>query len=155
MAIRQQLTDDIKAAMLGGDKLRTETLRGLKTVMLYADVAAKSRDTGGIPDDEILTLFAREAKKRQESADLFVQGGAQDRADKELKEKAIIESYLPAQLSEADLLALIDTAIAEQAEQCATGMQAMGKVIGAVKAQAGNSADGSIIARLVKERLSA
>jgi len=150
MGLRQQLDDDVKAAMLAGDSLRVETLRGLKTVILYADVAAKKRDTGGIADDEILTLFAKEVKKRQESADLYVQGGSQERADKELAEKAIIETYLPTQLSEAELAEIIDAAIKEQG---AEGMQAMGKVIAAVKAQVGNSADGSVVARLVKERL--
>jgi len=150
--LRQQLQDDVKAAMLSGDALRVETLRSLKTVILYADVAAKKRDTGGIADDEILNLFAKEVKKRQESADLYMQGGSQERADKELAEKAIIETYLPAQMSEADLTAIIDAAIAEQGEG---GMQAMGKIIGAVKAKVGNAADGSVIARLVKERLNA
>jgi hypothetical protein len=152
MGLRQQLDDDVKAALLVGDSLRTETLRGLKSVILYADVAAKKRDSGGIPDDEILGLFAKEAKKRQESADLYVKGGSQERADKELTEKAIIESYLPEQLSDEELAKLVDAAIAEQG---AEGMQAMGKVIGAVKAEVGNSADGSVIARLVKERLGA
>ena len=152
MPLRQQLQDDVKAAMLSGDALRVETLRSLKTVILYADVAAKKRDTGGIADDEILNLFAKEVKKRQESADLYMQGGSQERADKELAEKAIIETYLPAQMSEADLTAIIDAAIAEQGEG---GMQAMGKIIGAVKAKVGNAADGSVIARLVKERLNA
>lgn len=152
MSLRQQLNDDVKAAMLSHDALRVETLRGLKTVVLYADVAAKSRDTGGIADDEILNLFAREAKKRQESAELYVQGGSQERADKELAEKVIIESYLPVQLSENEIKAAIDATIASQQ---AEGMQAMGVVIGAVKQQLGNAADGSVIARLVKERLSA
>ncbi|HSX43033.1 MAG TPA: GatB/YqeY domain-containing protein [Candidatus Saccharimonadales bacterium] len=150
MPLRSQLDDDVKAALLAGDSLRVETLRGLKSVILYADVAAKRRDTGGIPDDEIIPLLAREAKKRQESADLYVQGGSQERADKELAEKAIIEGYLPQQLSEAEIAELVDAVIIEQR---AEGMQAMGKVIGAVKAKAGNAADGSIIARLVKERL--
>src|ERR1700742_4428653 len=103
MAIRQQLEDDVKVALLSGDALRTETLRGLKSVILYADVAAKKRDTVGVGDDEILALFAKEAKKRQESADLYVQGGSQERADKELAEKAIIEAYLPEQMSDDEL----------------------------------------------------
>jgi len=150
VSLRQQLDDDVKAALLAGDSLRVDTLRGLKTAVLYADVAAKKRDTGGIPDDEILNLFAKEAKKRQESADLYVQGGSQERADKELTEKAIIEGYLPAQLSEAEITAIIDAVIAEQN---AAGPQAMGKVIGAVKAKAGNTADGGVIAKIVKERL--
>jgi len=151
MSLRQQLNDDIKTAMLSGDTLKVETLRGLKTVILYADVAAKKREIGGIDDDEILTLFAKETKKRQESADLYVQGGSQERADKELAEKAIIEMYLPAQLSEAELTKIIDTVISEQG---AEDMQAMGKVIGAVKAKTGTSADGGLVAKLVKERLS-
>ncbi len=150
MGLRQQLDDDVKAALLSGDSLKVDTLRGLKSVILYADVAAKKRDTGGIGDDEALVLFAKEAKKRQESADLYVQGGSQERADKELAEKAIIETYLPAQMSEAELIKLIDAIIAEQG---AEGAQAMGKVIGAVKAKAGTSADGSLVAKLVKERL--
>lgn len=149
--IQQQLKDDIKAAMLAGETLRVETLRGLKSVILYAEVAANKREAG-LSDDEILSLFAKEAKKRQESADLYVQGGSQERADKELAEKAIIETYLPAQLSESDIAALVDEAIAALG---ATGMQDMGKVIGAVKSKAGNTADGSLIAKIVKERLSA
>jgi len=150
MGLRQQLDDDVKAAMLSGDTLKVETLRGLKSVILYADVAAKKRDTGGISDDEVLALFAKEVKKRQESADLYVQGGSQERADKELAEKALIETYLPAQMSEAELIGLVDAVIAEQD---AEGAQAMGKVIGAVKAKAGASTDGSLVAKLVKERL--
>lgn len=152
MGLRQQLDDDIKAAMLAGDTLRLDTLRGLKTAILYADVAAKKRDSGGIADDEVIGLFAKEAKKRQESAELYQQGGSPERAEKELTEKDIIETYLPAQLSEAELGEIIDKAIAESG---ADGPQAMGKVIGTVKAQVGNSADGSVIARLVKERLQA
>ncbi len=152
MSIRQQLTDDVKAAMLAGDALRTETLRGLKTAILYADVAAKKRDSGGIADDEIITLFAKEAKKRQEAADIYLKSGSSERADKELAEKKIIEAFLPAQMTETELTELIDTAIVEQN---AEGMQAMGKVISAVKAKVGNSADGGVIARIVKERLSA
>ena len=150
MSLRQQLDDDVKAALLAGDSLRTDTVRGLKSVILYADVAAKKRDTGGISDEEILGLFAKEAKKRQESADLYVKGGSPERAEKELAEKAIIESYLPAQLSEAEVAEVIDAIIAEQD---AEGPQAMGKVIGAVKTKLGSAADGSMIAKLVKERL--
>jgi len=148
--LRQQIDDDLKAALLAKDTVKVDTLRGLKSVILYADVAAKKRETGGISDEEVLALFAKEAKKRQESADLYVKGGSQERADKELTEKAIIEGYLPEQLSDDELAKLIDEAIAEQG---AEGMQAMGKVIGAVKAKAGNTVDGAKVAQMVKERL--
>lgn len=148
--LEQQLEQDIKAALLAGDKQKALTLRGLKAVLLNTKVASGKRDEG-LSDDEVLLLFAKEAKKRQESADLYVQGNDQAKADKELAEKAIIEAYLPAQLGEAELVELIKTAIAETG---AAGPQAMGQVIGKVKAQAGPTADGGVIAKLVKEQLS-
>jgi uncharacterized protein YqeY len=148
--IKQKLQDDVKAAMLAGDSLRLETLRGLKSVILYAEVAAGKREEG-LTDDEILALFSKEAKKRQESAELYIQGGAQEKADKELAEKAIIEAYLPAQLSEAELAAIIDEVLNEVKP---AGLQQMGQVIGQVKSKVGNTADGSLIAKLVKEKLS-
>lgn len=147
--IKQQLQDDLKAAMLAGDAARTETLRGLKSAILYAEVASGKRDEG-LSDAEIEALFAKEAKKRQESADLYIQGGSQERAQKELAEKAVIETYLPEQLSEEQVAATVDAVISAQGAQ---GAQAMGAVIGAVKQQLGNTADGSVIAKLVKERL--
>ncbi|MFA5004192.1 MAG: GatB/YqeY domain-containing protein [Candidatus Saccharimonadales bacterium] len=149
--ILQKLNDDLKAALLAGDSLRVSVLRGLKSVILYAEVAEGKREEG-LTDEAILQIFAKEAKKRQESADLYVQGGDQARADKEIQEKAMIEAYLPKQLSEDELQALIADSI--KALQPA-GLQDMGKVIGAVKAKAGATADGALIARLVKERLSA
>ena len=81
---------------------------------------------------------------------MYVQGGDQGRADAELAEKAIIDAYLPKQLSEAEISKLVDEAIAETG---AAGPQAMGQVIGDVKKQAGAAADGAVIARLVKEKL--
>lgn len=147
--IKQKLQDDVKAAMLAGDSLRLETLRGLKSAILYAEVAAKKREEG-LSDEEIIALFAKEAKKRQESAELYTQGNSPERAEKELAEKAIIDAYLPEQLSEDELKVMIDEVITQQG---ASGMQAMGQVIGAVKAKTGSSADGALIARLVKERL--
>ncbi|MCA9327001.1 GatB/YqeY domain-containing protein [Candidatus Saccharibacteria bacterium] len=147
--IKQQLQDDVKTAMLAGDAARLETLRGLKSAILYAEVAAGKREDG-LSDDDIQVLFAKEAKKRQESADLYTKGGSPERAEKELSEKAIIEEYLPEQMGEDELTRIVDTVIAEQG---ASGMQAMGAVIGAVKKQVGTSADGGLIAKLVKEKL--
>ena len=147
--LKQRLQDDVKAAMLAGDTARLECLRGLKSAILYAEVAAGKREEG-LSDEEIQALFAKEAKKRQESADLYVQGGAEDRADKELSEKAIIEEYLPAQLSEEELTSVIDEIINEVKP---SGPQQMGQVIGQVKSKVGNTADGAAIARLVKEKL--
>ncbi|MDB5169549.1 MAG: hypothetical protein JWO41_905 [Candidatus Saccharibacteria bacterium] len=150
-SLEQRLTDDIKTAMLAGDSTKVTTLRGLKAALLNAKVADGSRDSE-MADDQVIQIFSKEAKKRQESADLFAQGGNQAKADAELTEKSLIETFLPAQLSQDDIAKLVDEAIA------ATGASApsdMGKVIGFVKAKAGATADGSVIAKLAKERLSA
>jgi uncharacterized protein YqeY len=147
--LEQKIEQDIKAALLGGDARRVSTLRGLKAVLLNVKVATGKRDSG-LSDDEVLVQLGKQAKQRQESADMYVQGGDQGRADAELAEKAIIEAYLPEQLSEAEIAKLVDDAIAKTG---ATGPQAMGQVIGQVKQQAGAAADGAVIARLAKEKL--
>lgn len=151
MTIKEQIDADIKQAMLGGDKVLTETLRGLKSALLNVEVAENKRDTG-LTDEEVITILQKEAKKRQESAELFAQGGNDEKAQSEAAEKAVIEKYLPAQLSDEDLDALIEAAISELN---ASGAQAMGQVIGAVKQRSGGQADGGRIAQRVKEKLSA
>lgn len=147
--LEQRLEQDIKDALLSGDKTRATTLRGLKAVLLNVKVAEGKRESG-LSDQEVQAVLAKESKKRQESADLYGQGGNQDRADAELAEKAVIDAYLPAQLSEADIAKLADDVIARTG---AAGPQAMGQVIGQVKAKAGAAADGAVIARIVKEKL--
>jgi uncharacterized protein YqeY len=148
--LEDKLEQDIKEALLSGDSSRTLTLRQIKSVLLNAKVASGKRESG-LSDEEVLPILAKEAKKRQESADLYLQGGSQERAEAELAEKTIIEAYLPAQLSEQEISKLIDDAIAENG---AHDPQTMGLIIGRVKKLAGPTADGGTIARLVKERLS-
>jgi len=147
--LKQQLEQDVKSALLAGDKDRVTTLRGLKSVILYAEVAKGSR-AEGLGDEEILVLFAKEAKKRQESADLFIKGGNTAKAAAELAEKEIIEGYLPKQLTDEELVAVVDEAIATTG---AASMQQMGQVIALVKQKSEGRADGGRIAQLVKERL--
>jgi len=147
--LEDKLEQDIKAALLSGDSVRATTLRGLKSTLLDVKIREGKREAG-LTDNEVLAVFAKEAKKRQESAEMYEQGGSKERADAELTEKAVIETYLPQQLTEAEISKLIDETISETG---ASGMAAMGQVIGAVKAKAGASADGSVIARLVKEKL--
>ena len=145
--LEQQIEADIKAALLGGDKVRALTLRMVKSALLNVKVNTGKRDVG-LNDDEVITILAKESKKRQESADFYVQGRAQDRADKELAEKVIIDSYLPEQLDESEVVALIESTLAE------LGASAnMGQAIAAVRARAGANADGALIAKLVKEKL--
>lgn len=147
--LKQRIEQDLKQALLAGDKQRVSTLRGLKSVILYAEVEKGVRDTG-LDDTSIVILFAKEVKKRQESADIYSKAGRQDRADLELAEKEIIEGYMPKQLSDEELIRLVDEAIKSAG---LTGPQAMGKVISIVKDQTTGQADGARIAQLVKQQL--
>lgn len=150
MSIKQQLDQDLKAAMLAKDVQKVSALKGLKSVILNTEIATGKRDQG-LSDDEIITLFQKEAKKRQESADLYAKAGASERAEAELVEKAITEVYLPEQLTEDEILAEVKKAIETTG---AREPKDMGKVIGAVKASLGAQADGAVIARLAKQELS-
>ncbi len=147
--LKQQIDQDLKAALLGGNKELVTTLRGLKSAILYAEVAKGVRDEG-LTDQEIITILTKEAKKRQESAELYEKGNSPDRAAAELAEKKVIEKYLPAQLSDDDLRRVVNEAATELN---ATSIQSMGPVIAKVKEKVGAQADGARVAQAVKEML--
>ena len=147
--MKDKLTADLKTAMLARDSFLTDVIKGLKAAILNQEIAEKKREQG-LNDQEIEILFAREAKKRLEAAELYKQGGNQAMAEKEKLEHAIIMKYLPEQMSESKISELIDAAIEQTG---ASEIKDMGKVIGVVKARTGNSADGSLIAKLVKTKL--
>ena len=149
MSLKDRIAADLKAAMLSRDELTVATLRGLKATILNEEVAKGLREQG-LDDAVIEQIVAREIKKRDEAAELFERGGNQASADKERAEKQVLLNYLPVQLTEDELSELIDTIIATMQPD---GMKDMGKVIGTVKAQAGNTADGAMVARLVKSKL--
>jgi uncharacterized protein YqeY len=147
--LETKLEQDIKSALLAGDRLAATTLRGLKASLLNVKVAQNKRESG-LTDDEVIEVFSKESKKRQESADLYSQAGDKQRTDKELEEKAIIDGYLPEQLDEESLGKLVDEAILETGVK---DIKSMGQVIGFVKTKAGPGADGSLIAKLTREKL--
>lgn len=149
MTIKEQIEQDIKSAMLAGDKTLVTTLRGLKSTVLYAEVANGSRGQG-LSDEQVIELLSKEAKKRQESADLYHQGGDETRAAAELAEKEVIQQYLPAQLSDEQLIDIVDETIRTVG---AIDARAMGQIIAAVKQKVGATADGARIAQLVKSKL--
>lgn len=149
MDIKQRIDADLKAAMLAGDKTLVTTLRGLKSAILYAEVSAGKREQG-LEEGEAISLLQKEAKKRQESADLYTQGGNTEKAEAELAERKVIEGYLPAQLSDEELASLVDKAIEEAGE---ISPQMMGRIIGRVKELSEGQADGSRIAATVKGRM--
>jgi uncharacterized protein YqeY len=149
MNIKEQIDQDLKAALLAGDKTLTTTLRGLKSAILYVEVAAGKREEG-LDTQALIALLRKEAKKRQESATMYKQGDSQDRADAELNELAIIEKYLPKQMSDDALTRLVDQAISETGE---LSPQIMGQVIARVKELSEGAADGGRIAAVVKQRM--
>lgn len=149
-ALKQRIADEMKAALLGGDRFIGETLRNLKAAILDQEVATGKRDEG-LSDDEIEKVIAKEVKKRAESAKIYRDNARPELAEPEEKEAEILKAFLPKQLSEAEVQAIVDSKVAELG---ASGPAAMGQVIGAVKAQAGTAADGAMIATIVKATLS-
>jgi uncharacterized protein YqeY len=149
VVLKDKINDDLKAALLSGDRFKGEVLRSLKAVILNEEVASGKRDEG-LDDTTIEQLIAREVKKRNESATIYEGAGRAELAANELSEAEVMKSYLPAQLSESEIEAAVKKIIAGMS---ASGPSAMGQVIGAVKKELGNSADGALIAKIVKNAL--
>lgn len=149
--LKDTLQADLKKAMLSRDTDRVEVLKGLKSAILYGEVAEKKRETG-FTDEEILAVFKKESKKRQDAIDLYSQANNKVMADKEAAEKVIIDSYLPKELSENEVAAIIEQTL-EELGLSELQKQDMGRVIGAVKSRVGAQADGSLIARLVQKKV--
>lgn len=150
MSLKEKINSDLKVALLDGDKTTASTLRGLKATILNEEVAQGKRDEG-LDDQVIEKLIAREVKKRHESVELYTKAGRQELADAEQFEAAVLEKYLPEQVSDQEIKKLIDEIIVQLG---ASSPADMGKVIGATKAKLGNTADGATIAKLAKEALS-
>jgi uncharacterized protein len=149
VALKEQIQNDMKAALLGGDRFVGDTLRNLKAAILNEEVAQNKREEG-LDDADIEKIIAREVKKRNESIVLYEQNARPELAEEERKEAAVLATYLPQQLSEDEIRALAKTVIESMDN---VGPSMMGQVIGGVKAKAGNSADGATIAKVVKELL--
>lgn len=148
--LQERIMQDLKTALLAGDAEKVSVLRSIKSAITYAEVARGVKGGSGLGEPEVLEVLSKESKKRQESADLFVKGGATERADKELREKQIIDQYLPAAMTKEEIKALVDQAVDELGE---LSPQTMGRVIGRVKELSRGAADGGIIAGIVKERI--
>ncbi len=149
--LKATIDTDLKAAMLSGDKQLVEALRGIKSALLYKEVAEGKRDSG-LTDQESAGVLKKEAKARKDAMALYEQAGETERYELEAFQLKVIESYLPEEMSETDVIACIDTVIADLGGKDQLSVKDMGKVIGAVKASAPN-ADGALVARLVKEML--
>ena len=149
MSLKVRLEADLKAAMIARDSFLSDVLKGLKSAIQNQEIATGKREEG-LADADVESLFAKEAKKRDEAAVLYEQGGNQEMADKERAEKVVIAKYLPEQMSEEDIKSLVVEAIAATG---AAEVKDLGKVIGMVKSKAGNSADGALVAQIAKNTL--
>jgi uncharacterized protein len=146
--LKEQLRDDLTAAMKARDETRTRTLRMALTSITKEEVSGDSaRD---LSDDEVLKILGREAKRRREAAEAFAKAGRPDQAGAERAEEEVIAAYLPAQLSDDELAALVAAAIAETG---ATGPAGIGQVMKVVTPKVAGRADGSRVAALVRSQL--
>lgn len=148
--LKDRLHADLTAAMKAQDELTRATLRMVLTAIGNEEVAGATARK--LSDDEELKVVAREGKKRREAAEAFTAGGATDRAARELAEEGVITAYLPAQLSDEELTALVAEAVAETG---ASGPQAMGQVMKAVGPKVAGRAEGGRVAAAVRAALSA
>jgi len=148
MSLEQQITEDMKVAMRNKDKVALEAIRAIKGAIIIAKTEAGAKETMS-PEEEI-QLLSRLKKQRVDSATIFRAQNRADLAEPEEAQIAIIENYLPAQLSEAEIKNIISDIIAQTG---ASGIKDMGKVMGMANGKMAGKADGKTISTIVKEML--
>ena len=148
MSIKETLQKDLTEAIRGRNEITSGTIRMVLTAITNEELAGKEARV--LSDEEVITVLSREAKKRREAAEAFESAGRADKSALEKSEGEVIAKYLPAQLSEADIAAIIAEAIASTGAQ---GPADMGKVMGAVKPKIAGKADGGVVSALVKAAL--
>ncbi|MEM6446488.1 MAG: GatB/YqeY domain-containing protein [Cyanobacteria bacterium J06642_2] len=151
MSLIDRITDDIKAAMKARDKIRLETVRSIKKGLLEKEVSVRPSGRDELNEAEEIEVLVQQAKQRRDAIAQYQQANRADLAEKEAEELAVIEEYLPKQLSEAEVAAIVDEIIAEVG---ATSARDMGKVMGPAMQKLKGKADGSKVQQLVKAKLS-
>jgi uncharacterized protein YqeY len=147
-ALKDRLRADLTTAMKARDELRTATLRMALSAVSAEEVAGK--EARELSDDEVQAVVRREAKKRREAAEAFGTAGRTEQAAREMAEGEVLAGYLPAQLEDADLAAIVADVITRTG---ASGMKDMGKVMGAVQGAVAGRADGGRVAAEVRSQL--
>lgn len=149
MGLFEQISEDIKAAMLAKEKVKLEALRGIKKEFLEAKTAKGS--DGELSDDMALKILQKMVKQRKDAAAIFSEQSRPELAENELEEAKVIEVYLPKQMSDEELTAAVKAIVAQVG---ATGPQDMGKVMGVASKQLAGKAEGRLISEKVKSVLS-
>ena len=149
MSLATLIMDEIKNAMRAKDTLALESLRAVKSALLLAQTESGAKEE--ISADEEIKLLQRLVKQRKDSANIYTEQGRPDLAEPELLQAAVIEKFLPAQLSEEEVATVVAKIIADNG---ASGMAAMGKVMGLASAELAGKTDGKTISTIVKKLLS-
>ena len=150
--MRTRLTDALKTAMKGKDGRSTSTLRLILAAIKDRDIAARAKgNKDGITDDDILSLLQSMIKQRRESISLYEKGGRMELAQSEAEEIAVIEDFLPEQMSDEEMAAVITAVLGDVG---ATSLKDMGKAMAALKENHAGVMDFSKASAMVKERLS-
>lgn len=148
MSLLLQISDEIKNAMRAKDTLSLESLRAVKSAILLAQTETGAKEE--LTQEEEIKLLQRLVKQRKDSANIYTEQGRADLAEPELLQAAVIEKFLPAQLSEAEVEAVVAKIIADNG---ASGMASMGKVMGLASTELAGKADGKTISSVVKRLL--
>lgn len=148
MDLFDKISDDIKKAMLARDAVRLESLRGIKKEFLEAKTAKGSNGT--LPDEKAVQILSKMIKQRKESAEIYTQQNRPELAEAEIAQAAVIEEYMPKQLSDEELTAALREIIARVG---ATSPKEMGKVMGVASKELAGKAEGRAISAKVKELL--
>ena len=148
MTLKQRLHDDLTTAIKARDELKTATLRMTLAAVTTEEVAGK--EARELSDDDVLSVLTREAKKRREAAQAFDEGGRPELAERERAEGEVLAAYLPEQLSDEELSALVTAAITETG---ADSPKAMGQVMKVLNPQVGGRAEGGRVAAEVRRQL--
>lgn len=150
MSLKDRITDDIKAAMKAKDKVRLETVRSIKKVIIEKESTVRAKGQTTLDEAQELEVLTQLAKQRRDAIEQYTQANRTDLADAEAAELAIIEEYLPAQLSDAEIEAVIDDLVAKTG---ASSPKDMGKVMGPAMKELKGRADGAKVQAFVKSKL--
>ncbi len=150
MSLKEQIGEDIKTAMKAKDKVRLQTVRGIKKAILEKEVELRPKGQDSLTPEQEIELLSQQAKQRRDSIEQFASAGREDLAEKEKQELDIITTYLPEQVSDEEVESIIDRIIADSG---ASTMKDLGKVMGPAMKQLKGKADGKKIQELVKSKL--
>ena len=149
--MRNQLNEELKKAMKAQDKRRVSTLRLINTAIKDRDIAARGTGKENVGDDEILLILTKMVKQREESAKTYEEAGRLDLSEQEREEIAIIQDFLPKQLSQAEVEAAVADIVGELG---ASGLKDMGRTMAALKEKYPGKMDFGLASKLVKDMLS-